>query len=69
MADVLSEKLQLDIDDQQVQINVVNHTGASGFTRLARQALFGGDVAVGVNYLLVDDFVGKAARSRTFADT
>ena len=40
------------------QINVVAHTGADGFSRLARQAEFAGVVQVGCEYVLVDDFVG-----------
>jgi len=30
----------------------------AGFSRMARQALFDGDVAAGREYLLVDDFIG-----------
>ena len=41
-----------------VQINVVGHTGADGFSRLARQAEFEGAVQQGCEYVLVDDFVG-----------
>lgn len=40
------------------QVNVVAHTGADGFSRLARQAEFAGVVQVGCEYVLVDDFVG-----------
>jgi hypothetical protein len=40
------------------QVNVVGHTGADGFSRLARQAEFEGSVQVGREYVLVDDFVG-----------
>jgi hypothetical protein len=57
LASELAERLALPADDDQVQINVVNHTGATGFARLARQALFGGEVEVDANYFLVDDFV------------
>ena len=39
------------------QINVT-HTGADGFSRLARQAEFAGTVQNGCEYVLVDDFVG-----------
>ncbi len=42
-----------------VQMNVVGHTGASGYARLARQALFDGDVQSGVDHVLVDDFIGQ----------
>ena len=40
------------------QVNVVAHTGADGFSRLARQAEFAGKVQLGCEYVLVDDFVG-----------
>ena len=40
------------------QANVVAHTGADGFARLARQAEFAGMVQAGCDYVLVDDFVG-----------
>lgn len=42
-----------------MQVNVVRHTGANGFARLARQALFEGSVTPGADYFLVDDFVGQ----------
>ena len=49
----------LDVDESIVQINIVSHTGASGFDRLARQALFDGTVQAGRSYVIVDDFVGQ----------
>ena len=42
-----------------MQLNSVGHTGADGFTRLANQALFSGNVVAGQEYLVVDDFVGQ----------
>lgn len=42
-----------------IQANKVSHTGASGYERLQRQAVFGGSVVIGLNYLLVDDFIGQ----------
>lgn len=59
LAAYLGECLRWEVDDTIVQINIVNHTGASGFARLARPALFGGQVTAGHRYLLVDDFVGQ----------
>lgn len=41
-----------------LQTNVVAHTGADGFSRLARQAEFAGAIQPGCDYVLVDDFVG-----------
>lgn len=45
-------------DTAVAQVNVVGHTGADGFSRLARQAEFTGIVQDGCEYVLVDDFVG-----------
>jgi hypothetical protein len=58
-ADTLAKYLGWPSDDSIVQINVVGHTGADGFSRLARQAAFDGEVRHGVRYVLVDDFVGQ----------
>jgi hypothetical protein len=55
----IAERLGLSTDAGLVQTNVVNHTGADGFSRLARQALFAGDVAEAATYLMVDDFIGQ----------
>jgi hypothetical protein len=66
LAATLAERLSLEVDDEQVQINIVNHTGASGFVRLARQALFGGEVKTGQSYLMVDDFVGQGGTLANF---
>ncbi|MFZ4626180.1 MAG: phosphoribosyltransferase [Rhodoferax sp.] len=57
-ADRLSQVLQWPADKNVVQVNVVSHTGANGFWRLARQAEFDGPVQPGCLYVLVDDFVG-----------
>lgn len=59
LADVLGQILDLSVERSIVQTNVVGHTGASGYARLARQALFDGDVVSGADYLLVDDFIGQ----------
>lgn len=59
LADELGERTGFPVDGSIVQINVVGHTGANGFSRLAKQALFDGDVVEGADYLLVDDFIGQ----------
>ncbi len=59
LAKVLSRQLAMPINDSIVQSNSVGHTGASGFHRLANQALFEGLVTSGQRYLVVDDFVGQ----------
>lgn len=45
-------------DTAVAQVNVVFHTGADGFSRMARQAEFVGAIQAGCEYVLVDDFVG-----------
>lgn len=57
-ADEIAELLSWPVDNGIVQINVVAHTGADGFSRLARQAEFDGAIQVGAEYVMVDDFVG-----------
>lgn len=59
LAEYLGNRLGWPVDSEIVQTNVVGHTGADGFTRLARQAEFGGEVKAGTVYCLVDDFVGQ----------
>jgi phosphoribosylpyrophosphate synthetase len=59
MADVLSAELGWPTEPDVVQANVVNHTGADGFSRIARQAVFAGDIVAGCNYVIVDDFIGQ----------
>jgi hypothetical protein len=58
-ADELSIRLGLETERSVVQTNVVSHTGADGFGRLARQPIFDGEVVPGAEYVLVDDFVGQ----------
>ena len=57
-ADELSKVLSWPVDTAVLQTNVVSHTGADGFSRLARQAEFAGAIQRGCEYVLVDDFVG-----------
>ncbi len=57
-ADVLGKALNWPVDAGVLQTNVVAHTGADGFSRLARQAKFSGEIQAGAEYVLVDDFVG-----------
>jgi len=58
-AEELANYLDLETDTGIVQTNVVSHTGASGYGRLARQPIFDGEVVPGAEYVLVDDFVGQ----------
>ena len=59
MAELLASSLQWQVESQIVQTNIVSHTKADGFSRLARQAEFEGAVETGRSYWLVDDFIGQ----------
>ena len=59
LAELLSERLDVEYKEAIVQTNVVCHTGSDGYGRLARQAHFEGDVEKGRTYLMVDDFIGQ----------
>jgi hypothetical protein len=58
LADYLGHILGWKVENDVVQANVVNHTGASGFSRLAKQAFFEGTLKPEV-YIIVDDFIGQ----------
>ena len=57
-ADELGRALGWPVDGGVIQTNFVGHTGADGFSRLARQAAFAGEIQSGKEYVMVDDFVG-----------
>lgn len=59
MAETIAVILNWDIETHVFQKNVVGHTGAGGFVRMANQALFSGAAKSGLNYLLIDDFIGQ----------
>ena len=56
---LLNERLGIRFDTAIVQTNVVGHTGAGGYGRLARQAAFEGEVDTDREYVMVDDFIGQ----------
>ncbi len=58
-AELLAERMGLDVAEDIVQANVVSHTGSSGWGRIARPPVFDGPVKAGHDYILVDDFVGQ----------
>lgn len=58
-AEFLAERLNLEVEIGIIQANVVNHTGASGWQRMVRPAVFEGAVVRGKDYFMVDDFVGQ----------
>lgn len=57
-AELLAEKLGVEVEIGIVQANVVNHTGASGWGRMVRPPVFDGAVVPDRDYVMVDDFVG-----------
>jgi hypothetical protein len=59
LAEEVARQLGWQVSLSVVQKNLVGHTGASGFARLARQAVFAGDVEPDRDYVLVDDFIGQ----------
>ena len=59
LATFLGDKLGIAFEATVVQANVVYHTGADGYGRLARQARFKGSVRKERGYIMVDDFVGQ----------
>ena len=59
LAEWLSLQLGIPYVGEIVQSNVVSHTGADGYGRLARQARFEGGVDSGREYVMVDDFIGQ----------
>lgn len=59
MASAISAFLKWPLERRIIQANKVSHTGANGYQRLGRQVIFKGNVVIGLNYLLVDDFIGQ----------
>jgi hypothetical protein len=59
LARLIDKHIGLPYDTDIVQSNIVGHTGADGYGRLARQASFEGKVERGREYLMVDDFIGQ----------
>jgi len=68
-ADELAKQLDWEIDGGVVQVNVVSHTGADGFSRLARQAEFDGEIQAGSEYVMVDDFCCMGGTLANLRDT
>ena len=59
LTQLISERLGTPFDTNVVQANIVGHTGADGYGRLARQAAFDGVIERGRQYVMVDDFIGQ----------
>lgn len=66
LAGAIGDRLELRVDQVVVQSNIVNHTKATGWAKLARQAEFVGPVREKASYLLVDDFVGQGGTLANF---
>ena len=58
-AELLAERLGLEVAEDIVQANVVSHTGSTGWARLTRPPVFSGQVMAGRCYFMVDDFIGQ----------
>ncbi|HSK38682.1 MAG TPA: hypothetical protein VK943_02835, partial [Arenibaculum sp.] len=59
MALALADILSLSVDTNSInQINIVSHTRATGWHRLAHPAVFDGPVEIGRCYFIVDDHIG-----------
>ena len=56
---LFSGQLGIEFEAAVIQANIVSHTGAGGYGRLARQASFEGGVEAGREYVMVDDFIGQ----------
>jgi hypothetical protein len=65
MAVYISETMRFSFNDDIVQTTKAAHTGSDGWWRLLSQAAFEGDVILGGNYILIDDFIGMGG---TFAN-
>jgi hypothetical protein len=65
MVDLVAHRTGFSVSDDIIQINRAGHTKASGWVRLANQAIFDGPVEAGSAYWLLDDFVGQGG---TFAN-
>ena len=59
MAELLGARLNWNVEHQVVQTNIVSHTKADGFSRLAKQAAFEGSIDANQTYFMVDDFIGQ----------
>lgn len=66
LAGAIGDRLNLRVDQSVVQSNIVNHTKATGWAKLARQAEFKGPVREKTSYLLVDDFIGQGGTLANF---
>lgn len=57
--DALAFMLGWPVEKFVIQTNIVNHTGAGGIARMAKQACFTGVLTGGQQYFIVDDFIGQ----------
>lgn len=61
LAEQISDALEWPVEYSVYQTNMVRRTRKDGYFRLSIQPLFGGVPDPGVDYVLVDDFIGQGA--------
>jgi len=61
MADVINRYTGWKVSENIYQTNKAGHTGANGWHRITTPALFMGDVVIGAEYLVLDDFIGMGS--------
>jgi hypothetical protein len=61
MADVINRYTGWKVSENIYQTNKAGHTGANGWHRITTPALFMGDVVIGAEYLILDDFIGMGS--------
>jgi len=61
MADVINRDTGWEVSENLYQTNKAGHTGAKGWHRITTPALFMGDVVIGAEYLILDDFIGMGS--------
>ncbi|MCK5717296.1 MAG: hypothetical protein KAH77_07385 [Thiomargarita sp.] len=58
MADVINRVTGWKVSENIYQINKAGHTGANGWHRITTPAIFKGEIVLGAEYLILDDFIG-----------
>ncbi len=61
MADIINRDTGWKVSESIYQTNKAGHTGANGWHRITAPALFMGEVVIGAEYLVLDDFIGMGS--------